>query len=230
MYKIGHTLMIYGDLESNVIEFLRYIPLEYYPKDKDRELIYSPKLANILISIGSQIDTFFRNWILVQANCHAYSDKEIKKLNFMNYRSVENDVYLSNKKLTISTEIIITPFDHWCNWKQNKNDPSRDTRCWWNAYNHIKHNSFFYRREGNMNNVIKSLGALFILNCEHEEVWKHLIGRGYIDKPYINPDHQIGKNIDTTPFYVYHADAVSRLFRLKTRMQVTKKDYFGMEF
>lgn len=228
MYKSGHTLNIYEDLESSVIEFLRYIPLEYYPKDQDRELIYSPKLANILISIGSQIDTFFRNWSLVQANCHAYSDKEIKELSFMNYKSVENDVHLSNKKLISgSTEIIIKPFDQWSNWKQST-DPSRDTRCWWNAYNHTKHNSFFHRREGNMNNVIKSLGALFILNCEHPEVWDHLIRREHIDKPYINPDFHIDKNIDTKPFYVYHAYAVSRLFRLKTRIEVTRADYFGM--
>lgn len=66
MYKSGYTMMIFEDLEREVVKFLENISIEYYPNPKERENIYSPMLANILINIGSRVDEFFRNWNIVK--------------------------------------------------------------------------------------------------------------------------------------------------------------------
>ncbi len=64
MYKSGYTLRIYQILENDLVTFLNYIPIEYYKGEKRKE-IYSPKLSELLLRIGSQVDIFFRQWNLV---------------------------------------------------------------------------------------------------------------------------------------------------------------------
>jgi len=58
MFKSGYTLMLYGILENDVVDFLTYIPLEYYLGDKRKE-IFSPRLAEILTRIGKPSGTLF---------------------------------------------------------------------------------------------------------------------------------------------------------------------------
>ncbi|MCX9009695.1 MAG: hypothetical protein OIN66_01115 [Candidatus Methanoperedens sp.] len=165
MYKSGYSVNIFKILERDVIDFLNYIPIDYYI-DSKRKNIYSPRLAELLIRIGSQIDTFFRNWVIVH---EIYNKKNKKQLNdvydlkFSNFKDIESDkkVILSNKEIKIiATDEIITPFLYWT----DKRYP-----LWWDAYNKVKHNGFIYKSDGNLLNVIESLSALFLLNCIHNE-------------------------------------------------------------
>ncbi len=50
MFKSGYTLKLFRILEDDVVDFLTYIPLEYYSVD-ERKKIISPKLAELLIRI-----------------------------------------------------------------------------------------------------------------------------------------------------------------------------------
>ncbi len=166
MFKSGYTLMLFQILENDVVDFLTYIPLEYYLGDKRSE-IYSPRLAELLIRIGSQIDIYFRNWSVVQQN---NPTKKTEELTFQNYKSINNVYRLEEKEIKIlATDEIIKPFENW-----TKRDPN-----WWASYNNVKHNGFFHKKEGNLINVIESLAALFLLNCLHEETENKLIKYGY---------------------------------------------------
>ncbi len=169
MFKSGYTLMLFKILENDVVDFLTYIPLEYYLGDKRKE-IFSPRLAEISTRIGNQVDTFFRNWDIVHSKNIGV---DVDDLTFVNFKSIEKTYKLSDEKVKIlSTGEIITPFKYWNKWeKEDKN--------WWNAYNHVKHNGFYYKEEGNLNNVIESLSALFLLNCLHEESKTKLGEYGY---------------------------------------------------
>lgn len=176
MYKSGHTLKLYQILENDLANFLHYIPIDYYLDDQWKK-IYSPRLAELLIRIGSQVDIFFRYWDIVHA---VYKSKNPNKkfniddLNFGHYKDIEIDgkIVLSNEEINIlSSDEDIKPFEFWAD---------RRYPLWWTSYNNVKHQGFTYKREGDLYNVIESLAALFLINCIHEDTLIKLEEYGYI--------------------------------------------------
>ena len=166
MFKSGYSLNLYQIIEDDFMEFLKNISIDYY-QGNERKKIFSPKLGELLIRIGSQIDIFFRNWDIVQSHNPGVSIEDLK---FGNYKAIEKDINLNDKKIKIiATDETLIPFNDWI-----KNDPS-----WLTSYNHVKHNGFVYKEEGNLNNVIESLSALFLLNCLHGDLKIKLIEYGY---------------------------------------------------
>ena len=166
MFKSGYSLNLYQIIEEDFMEFLKNISIDYYQGD-ERKNIYSPKLGELLIRIGSQIDIFFRNWDVVQSH---YPGVSIEKLKFGNYKAIEKDINLNDKQITIqSTNEILFPFSNW-----TIKDPD-----WLTAYNNVKHNGYTNKEKGNFFNVIESLAALFLLNCVHEDLKSKLIEYGY---------------------------------------------------
>lgn len=151
-------------LENDLVNFNNYIPIDYYLGEKRKD-IFSPKLSELLIRIGSQIDIFFRNWDLVQIKNSGILSEN---LNFRHYKEI--DLKLDERgMILLSTDEKINPFSDW----------KRITPGWWTAYNHIKHNGFESKNEGNLFNVIESLSALFLINCINKETKEKLIEYGY---------------------------------------------------
>lgn len=177
MYKSGYSLRIYQILENDLINFLNYIPLDYYFGNKRKE-IFSPKLSELLIRIGSQVDIFFRNWDIVHDVYKQVNNVQIvnlKKLDIEKYRDIERvgKIILSDKEIKIlSTNEIVTPFEYWT----DKRYP-----LWWNAYNKVKHDGFANKEKGNLINVVESLAALFLLNCINKDTKDKLIKYGFRD-------------------------------------------------
>lgn len=205
MYNSGYSIRMYRILEDDLIDFLNYIPAEYYNYD-ERKKIYSPVLSDLIIRIGSQIEMFFRNWDLIQELNHKTVTRELK---FANYKRIESDekrrVSLKDKKVVfLPTEEATTPFENWNKWKKDDNN-------WWNAYNNVKHNGFKFKEEGNLQNIIESLAALFLLNCLHEKVKFKLIEYKYIE---INSASREQINMKTNlDLKGYHVE--SKLFEYK---------------
>ncbi len=175
MYESGYSVNIFKILERDVVDFLNYIPIDYYLGSKRKE-IFSPKLAELLIRIGSQIDTFFRNWDVVH---EVYNTKNTEPLNdvydlkFQHFRDIEAEkkLILGDKEIKIiATDEILTPFLFW----MDKRYP-----LWWDAYNKVKHNGFLYNKSGSLSNVIESLSALFLINCIHNKTQLKLVEYGY---------------------------------------------------
>ena len=165
MYASGYSLRMFQMLENELINYFNYIPLEYYSSD-ERKKIYSPKLNELLIRIGSQVDIFFRNWDLVQSKNRGVL---LRKLRYGNYQRI--DIKIDDKEIKIiATDETFKPFN---NWKSCAPD-------WWKAYNEVKHNGYYKKEDGNLFNVIESLSALFLLNCIHEETQFKLVEYGYI--------------------------------------------------
>lgn len=185
MYDSGYSIRMYRILEDDFIDFLNYIPAEYYSYN-ERKKICSPILSDLMIRIGSQIDIFFKNWDLVQKLNPKIKAENLK---IMNYKIIENDeikrISLKDKEIIfLPTEEVTIPFKNWNNWKKYDEN-------WWNAYNHIKHNGYKFKEEGNLQNVIESLSALFLLNCLHEKVKFKLI-----EYKYIETDSALREQID----------------------------------
>lgn len=137
----------YKLLEERFLNSLKYVelnPLNYNT--------YSIEFANQLISIGSELDVFFK----VVSNLNSgirpnISDyyKEVTK-KFPNIK--DQEVIIKDKR-----EIKIKPFE---TWEESKAGQSLD---WWDAYNNIKHNRVENMEKANLKNAFNILGALFIL-------------------------------------------------------------------
>lgn len=189
-FRSGHSLKLFQILENDLVEYLKYISIDYYKGD-ERQKIFSPKLSELLIRIGSQIDIFFRNWDIVHSQNPSVN---IKKLKFGNYKAINKFINLNDDLLIISeTGEILYPFKDWI-----KEDP-----CWWTAYNKVKHNGFDYKECGNLFNVIESLSALFMLNCLHDELQIKLIEYGYRKVDLDTYDLIVRQKNDLNPAYPY---------------------------
>ncbi len=207
MYKSGYSLKIYRILEDDLVDFLKNITIDYY-LGKDREQIFSPKLSELLVRIGSQVDIFFRNWDIVQKN---NSGKTKDELNITNYKKIETEIHISHEKVKIlETDEVIQPFEDW----------QKKTQKWWIAYNHVKHDGFDNKKDGNLLNVIESLAALFILNCIHEGSKNKLYKYGYkkINLQTFNfvGDEDFYFNYDSSPL------STSQLFEFEKNFIITK--------
>ncbi len=214
MYESGYSLRMFQILEDDVVDFLTYIPLEYYLGDKRKE-IFSPRLAELLIRIGSQVDIFFKNWDIVhEVYKNKYPNKKFNqdKLDIGNYKDIERDgkKILSNKEIRIlSTDELLTPFKCWTD---------NGYPLWWKAYNNVKHQGFKNKIDGNLFNVIESLSALFLINCINKETTLKLIEYGYYD---FNPDEinklkrQIREYKELGSSYIPSSPRGSQLFEYK---------------
>lgn len=109
------------------------------------------------------------------------------------FTETENILTLSDKEVFIpSINDSVKPFETWLNWDRK----NYSYRNWWRAYNHVKHNGYNSRKEGNLNNIILSLCGLFVLNCIHMDLWGHLIERDYTKKDPIKADPFFGSHPD----------------------------------
>lgn len=172
MYKSGYTLKMYQLLEDDFEKVFKYIPPNYY-SESERKKIYSPVLSDLLIRAGSQIDSFFGNWDIVQD-----SSKNNVKLNMKDFKKIDPIIYLSRKELTFLPTFLktdlqenekIVPFKDW----------NEKTTSWWRAYNNVKHNGYTARTDGNLQNAIDALAALFLINCMHEDLLGKLVEHKY---------------------------------------------------
>lgn len=179
----------YKPLEHEFLEYLKYVPLT-----KDHEKVWSLKLANQLLLIGSSIDSFFKcakaslranlidyylNSIMYNGIAYTADDFESEsefnakllndaKPNMAIYRSIFQDYYyLSDKSvyvLRINQEI--KPFDEWGEGKSPE---------WWRIYRDLKHSRFENKKEATLKIVLEALSALFLLNIYHIDNRSYLI-------------------------------------------------------
>lgn len=212
IYCSGHTLMMLEVMEDMVLDFLKYVPLEYYRESEDRKAIYSPKLTNIFLSIGSETDIFFRYWTEVHENWKKdpinskkkFNESVVRGLDKKNYDPVVKNMKLYDIEVNISCiNKFIKPFENFDKW--------------WSAYNHIKHNGYYYRDEGSLKNVVESLGALFILNCFHEDVIKIMKSRDIFTEPYSAWSTVAGYLSPNMMNPIIVTDTKSKLFRCKIK-------------
>lgn len=179
----GHSWQNFQDLENKVLECLDYVAL-----DTVHEEVWSNRFGELLIRIGSAIDSFFNK----ARECY-YFDKEqgIKDLRQQNQPDIldyckffERYYQLSEAFVAIHQPngIFYKAYSPFSEFKQNQS-PS-----WWKSYNKVKHEWYDSSREhGNLKNVIESLGGLFILNVLHKDSQKFLVLNNVIkagDKSY----------------------------------------------
>ena len=160
MFGTGTSFDTYSMIEEDFLNIVKIIPLE-----KESLNIFSPKLSDIILRVGSNIDIFFNEWIKVPEFNDSTLVKKVRKKRNKTIKDYYNIFFsrleLNNAFVSVRhIEANIYPFK---NWTINSS-PS-----WWGAYNKIKHNGFAERKYGTLENALMALGALLILHCKNIE-------------------------------------------------------------
>lgn len=132
----------YESLESDFRNTIRYVSL-----DEDNYNTYSIEYARLLQAICSEIDVIFKDL------CN------IKDGKIGEYAKIIEDKYTDFKISVICLKMYHRGFEikPFCGW--DKDNPP----VWWTAYNKIKHHRKEQMKKANLENVLYSLSALFLL-------------------------------------------------------------------
>jgi hypothetical protein len=178
----GYHVDRYHALEEDLIRFFDYLPLDFYTNSEERRRIRSTYLADLLLRIGSNIDIFFKKFIMSDNRCIDLSaNKDEETLNWGDCKKLEHILVLSNKYVKIiRTSETIYPFKNPNGLSWDKITQSDDNEFWWKSYNGVKHNGKI--EEANLENVIHALAALLLLICIKKHSIK-LIQYDYLPVP-----------------------------------------------
>ena len=170
----------YSSLEEEFVKFLKYVPLEEKHYD-----VWSFELSNILLNIGSIIDSFFKNSLYSPTfdginNIDSY--RQAEKHNMEMYRDIYKSKYNIEKKriYEIRNFSSIVPYKNWAN------NSSLD---WWKSYTDIKHNRFKNKEKASLKSTLDALGGLFLALIIHFDTIPTLVDHDLIKsnnmaKPY----------------------------------------------
>jgi len=171
-------------LEKEFLNYIKFVPLtsEHYD-------VWSIKLANLLLLIGSSIDSFFKNALPYTLSIllseyysknHGQYHSRISELNKYHsmlendktnmgvFRDVFREFYKlgSNPVYVLSNKEKLIPFDKW---------EFDQTPSWWKVYRVLKHDRIKHRKSCTLGITLNALSALFLLNIYHLESRKSLV-------------------------------------------------------
>jgi len=148
-------------LEADLVQLSRFIEF-----NTDNFETYSIELTHLLLTSSSEID------VLIKEICFLIAPKT-KVKNIDNYReTLKNnlqtyifDSFINEKIYIPRYHIELTP---WSSWNNDVNPG------WWRSYNNVKHKRGTSFKEGNLENVINSIGALLSVEVYFYWVSAHI--------------------------------------------------------
>jgi hypothetical protein len=163
----------YSRLEKDFLESLHFVPLT-----TEHNLVWSPHFADLLLRIGSNVDSFFKNAIFDPTldsvsdielfRKRARNEGKVSMLTMKDYKNIFGNFYnLSSKRVVvIRKNEVISPFSRWS---------TESVPQWWEEYNAIKHDRFYNQKNANLQSVLEGLAAFFLLFITHLETRQFLI-------------------------------------------------------
>ncbi len=151
----------YLDQEDGMKDFLRYVPWE-----EAHGNVWSPKLADLLLVVGSSIDSSFQAFVPsaylndVEGIEEVRRKKEAGRLNIGDFLHAFSPVYpLAEYDVVLRmTGGRLSPWQGWVIGSEGKGPE------WWTAYNEIKHHKFEAIRQATLGTTMSALGG-FLQVC-----------------------------------------------------------------
>lgn len=175
---------IYMRLEQEFKELSYYITI-----DKNQLKTYSIKIADLILRASAECENIACELCKKEGIKFVDSKGHIRKVvNFNEYIEALNKIYnLQWKNVNPIYENIsnnafdmkLTPF---VKHKIKVNGKEKEVIPWYNAYNKIKHDRIKNYRKANMENLILTLGALFLLNIYYKDKTFYVNGSYDINK------------------------------------------------
>lgn len=142
-------------LESRVIETDYYVTIS-----KENFKTFSNVYEELLISICSELESVFREWsgeMSNDSNINSY----VKKIIFKSEDNFDKEVSV------FLCDLKVKPFSDLTFFLKEINDfkyiNTKNHLYWWYIYNKIKHDKVNYYKFANLENILNSLAALFIV-------------------------------------------------------------------
>lgn len=199
-FENGYFWEYYMDLERQFIDFQNYVPYL-----EGNENVYSFRLLNLFLSIGSHVDSAFKEIFRSTDFSRKYSEIYEKiiasKASIKDYRILESEFCLSDRPVIfkrLPEQEILFPFKE---FKQKSPE-------WWKNYNDIKHEFSVNFTKANFKNVRDALAGAFLINLVHKPAILRLYEYGiaknkyheviakYADGDYlVKPDLEVMQNI-----------------------------------
>jgi hypothetical protein len=161
----------YKRLEEDFVDATLYFPFE-----KGYKEIWSEHFGDLIAKVGNAVDSFFRMMLKdksFDSFPHVPRLRTSRRKHDINYfREFFEPIYqLSGVEVEIGYgltfyETKASPF---------KEFKSNDIPEWWTAYNHVKHEWFDCIQEATLENTIRALAGLFVLNILHKRSQQYLI-------------------------------------------------------
>ena len=153
---INNYWKYYLILEENFEKATRYVELT-----PDNYKTYSIEFVGQIQSICSEIDVVMKELCEYDKEPNDKEPNDRKPNDRKNMNDYINPIlsnYSEIKNMVVqSGNILHKPFDNWDESKPAQSLP------WWDAYNSIKHGRVINMKEANLENVLKSLMALYLL-------------------------------------------------------------------
>jgi hypothetical protein len=177
-----------------VIDFVEFVPENYG--------VYSIKLMQLLLSIGSEVDAVMRE-ICQIADTERSSIADYSKIILKRYPTLQSQrvcVFRSNQ--------ILSPFQEW-----NLESPSQSLP-FWNAYNAVKHHRVVEYSQASLESVANGMAALFILSMYRlDEIYTEM-GNCQQNIP----------NVESTLFYLENWTFKFKFSLVKNHYQIIDDD------
>ncbi len=175
-FENGYFWEYYMDLERQFIDFQNYVPYL-----QGNETVYSFRLVNLFLSIGSHIDSAFKEIFRNPDFLKKYSEINKKivagKASIQDYRVLEPEFCLSDRNVIfkrLPEQEILYPFK---TFKQKSPE-------WWNFYNEVKHEFSVNFAKANFKNVRDALAGAFLINVVNKPAILRLYEYGVAKKKY----------------------------------------------
>lgn len=199
-FSASTALLAFNDVERALSDVLDYIPY-----CEAHELVWSPKLAQIILDAGSQLDSLWRN----EVPCSGDRSKLTMKQYATEFSGKGHDCFAGRFVVHLGTcdAEIIAPFSQWEN--------TNAKLSWWDAYNELKHDRNINREKATLRTAVELVGGLLIAlvrsRCCQEEVMHS--GWFFDIRPYVvrsrldNAGWEKNKTVAETRLFMYPVGA-----------------------
>lgn len=197
---------IYQQLEKELMELSRFITFDH------RQLVvYSTKIADMLLRTVSEIENISKELCKKEKIKFYDSKKHIRNVVYFNdyFLKLEECYGLSSRLVNFIFEncnenifdIKLSPFRKDLVIKVKGKE--KETWSWYNAYNKIKHDRIKNFKQANLENLIYSLSALFLLNIY------------YLDKVFVEKEEYNFERV------IYQIENLSSVFEIDYTLEVS---------
>ena len=155
--------------------------LSFVPWDDHNAEVWSPRLASLLINIGSSIDSTFKTFRNSRQLADGDMAKELREKsepNIGDYAATYGSVFPFASKVVylLADHSALTPWKDWASLKPGeKVSPS-----WWTAYNQVKHDRFANSQLATLRTGLIALAGFFAVCVLVPEIREHLYCLGVI--------------------------------------------------
>lgn len=164
-FESGIFWELYKDLEAQFKNFLEYVPYL-----DGNEKTYSPKLLNLVLSIGGHVDSAFKEMARYPEFSNNNECKEIlEKVRKREIVPITLPLAAFGKEYKLSERTVV--FKCIPEREQVKPFKPRHPRAkspiWWKMYNGLKHDVSINIKKANLETVLNALAGAFLLNVIH---------------------------------------------------------------